>query len=856
MISKHFSKYFQKYYIIFAFATIIFILYGCNSTRKVPDGDYLLTKNKLSFTDGSIYKDELSGYISQKPNKKTLFLFPLGLWIYNLAPTKYDTIFAEYMTYPWDMRNDALRDSLFIKHNRPEYTEKSMLVPRILYNFGQPPTILDQRLTENSADNIQKRLIYRGYWDAKVEYKNHLDEKAKKANSEYIITKNTPTIIKDISLNIPDPTVRQLYERNFRKSFVKSGEILDQTKMEKEITRINELMRDEGYYAFNSSGQEIFFTADTLKSRKEVPITIDIHKDSINAPYKKTTIGNIKVYLVDDINEVDLAKKDSLLGINFYKTNDKYKTRTLWRPIILATGETYRQRNFDLTKRNIASTNNFRILKDEIGFRKGSDSILDVSYYLSPLPKYELKTAFDLNYSQILNFGVVPSVDITSRNLFGGAQNLNTTFSGTFGQVNSSKTDKRVLAYELSAQTNLSFPKLLLPFQYYKLIPKRYSPHSSINLGASVQKNIGLGRINFNAGLNYFATVNDVVSHKLTLFNTQLSITKDKDKYYDFFPKDGEIRNQIFQLYSTSLYNDFLAGNISSDELSLRILSDNNFRNSLSGNSQELMNTFAQTLINKDRQTQDVVISSIAYNFIYNELGRKNILNPFYFNAKIESAGNMLGFIGKNTTREGITSDNQQGLIFGIPYSQFIKFDVDIRKYFRFNEGKNTLAFRQFIGIGIPYGNSTGMPIVRSYINGGANDIRAWRIFGGLGPSDSQLDEKVRAYMSGNMKLTTNIEYRMPFNDTFEGAVFVDAGNVWNVGKNRNTDVFKFNKFYKQMGVGAGVGLRINIAFITVRVDAAYRLYDPNKPEGQRWGIQNIKPLRDGVLNFAFGYPF
>lgn len=853
MIRQHFFKYFQKYYLIFVFATFLLILYSCNITKKVPENEYLLTKNKLIFTDGTIYKDELAGYINQKPNKKVFAFFPIGLWFYNMTNPKYDTIFNEYMSYPYDMRNKKLRDSLFNKYGLPEYEGKSMFVQRLLHNFGEAPTILDQNQTEKSAENIQKRLIFRGYWNADVKHQ-HLLKDNKKAEVEYTITHNEPTYIKDYQYNIPDLEIRKIYEKNFSKSYVKAGEILDQTRMEKEISRLNEVMKDEGYYNFNASGQEIYFTADTLKSRKEVPIVIDIHKDSINEKYKKTTIGDVKVYLVDKLENVNRTQKDSLLGINFYKVDNQYKTRTLWRPIILETGQVYRQKYFDLTKRNIANTNNFRILKEEIDYRKGSDSILNVSYYLAPLPKYELRTALDINYSQILNFGVVPSVDITSRNLFGGAQNLTTTFSGTFGSIQSAKTDSRVLAYELSAQANLTFPKLLLPFRYYKLIPKRYSPSSNINLGASVQDNIGLGRINFNTGLNYIANVNDVISHRLTLFNTQLNITRDKDKYYDFFPKDRDVRDEVFRLYSEDLYQRFLAGEIASDDLSLSILLDEQFQESLPTEHMDLMNTFAQSLINKYRQTQDVIISSFLYNFLYNELGRKDLRNPFYFNAKVEVAGNLLGMLRQKSRNDGL--NNQQKLIFNIPYSQFVKFDFDIRKYFRFGEGKNTLALRQFIGIGLPYGNSTTMPVVRSYINGGSNDVRAWRIFGGLGPSDSQLDEKVRAYTMGNMKLTTNVEYRMPFNNMFEGAAFVDAGNIWNIGKGQSINKFKFDKFFKQMGVGAGLGLRMNIAFITFRLDAAYRLYDPNKPLGERWVIRNWKPINDAVLNFAFGYPF
>ncbi|WP_312818099.1 translocation and assembly module lipoprotein TamL [Kaistella carnis] len=855
MSRNHLSKYFQKYYLFFSSAITVMFLYACSTTKKVPDGDYLLTKNNYRYEDGKLYSDNIPDHVSQKPNKKQLFLFPLGLWLYNATNPKYDSILAEYMTYPSEVRDQKLRDSLFVKYEHPEYVGKSLFYERFMQNLGQPPVILDQGKTETSANSIRKYLVYRGYWDSDVKFSHDLDSANKKAQANYLITHKDPTYISDYYYNIPDANIKNIYEKNLRKSLIRGKDILDQAVLEKEVKRINELMKESGYYRFNSSNEEIYFTADTLQSRKNVPLTMDVRKDSANTPYKLTTIGNVKVHLLSKLSDSVDTVKDSLLRINFYKLDDQYKTLALWRPIILRPGEVYDQKNLDLTKRNISAMNNFSIIKYDEILRKSNDSILDVSYYLAPLPKYDLKIATDLNYSQILNFGVSPSVDLTSRNIFGGAENLTTSLSGIFGSVKSSKnTDKRSLAYEISAQVALNFPRLLLPFKTWKVVPKRYSPNSSINLGASVQDNIGLGRIGFNASLNYFANANDIVSHRLSVFNTQLSFTQNKDRYYDFFPRDQDVRDKIFQIYSPALWQDFQNGLITSDDFSSTIVADTGFQESLSGDQRSDLNTFLQSLINKDRQTQNILISSIIYNFVYNEIGKKDRPNPFYFNGKFEMAGNVFSIFNSSRKEDGIVTGPSR-TIFNIPYSQFVKFDFDVRKYFTFNNEKQTLALRQFIGIGIPYGNSSSMPFVRSYFNGGSNDIRAWRVFGGLGPADSQLDEKVRSYVMDNVKLTTNIEYRMPFTDMFEGAAFVDAGNIWSLKDSGFGDQFKFNKFISQMGVGTGVGLRINVAYITLRLDAAYKVYDPNKPVGDRWVISKWQPLKP-VLNFAFGYPF
>ncbi|MGE8512097.1 MAG: BamA/TamA family outer membrane protein, partial [Chryseobacterium culicis] len=772
------------------------------------------------------------------------------------------------MTYPGEMRNQKLRDSLFLKYNMKSSVGKSLLFDRLLHNWGTPPVILDQTRSEKSAESIKKRLTYRGFWDADVNFKHTLDSASKKASVNYSIKHNEPTRIKDYFYNIPDQGIKGYYNYNLNRSLVRSGQILDQTVLEREVTRITDLMREFGFYRFNASNDEVYFVADSLKSRKQVPLTLEIHKDSLDTPYKIATFGNIDVAIVDEPGDYPKnTKKDSLRRIRFHTMNDKYKLSSIWRAIIPDSKKVFDQTKLDVTKRNILAMNNFSIVKARDSLRQGgmtspNDSIVDVLYVLKPLPKYELKVGTDINYSQVLNLGISPSVDLTTRNVFRGAENLSTSLSGTFGSIRSTKDiSKRVAAYEISAQASLNFPRLLLPFNYYKFIPKRYTPTSSILLGASIQNNIGLGRLIFNTGLNYQASVNDQVYHKLTLFNTQVSLTKNKDAYYDYFVNDGRVKDEVFGNYfmfnpeTAQTGQDYRDGKLSVDEVSKKIIENDAYRGSLNQQGRDLLTAFTGTLVNKDRQTQDVLISSMIYNFVYSEIGKKEYPNAFYFNGKVELAGNILSIFNKKDNGGGIVT-GPQGTIFGLPYAQFVKFDIDTRKYFKFN-GNQTLVLRQFIGVGIPYGNSQDMPIIKSYFNGGSNDIRAWVAFGGLGPADSQVDERVRTYMTDNLKLTTNIEYRIPFNKTYEGALFTDIGNTWSL-RNYNDgygDEFKFGKFWKQVGIGSGFGLRLNIAYVTARIDLAYKIYDPNKPEGDRWRFKNIQPFKPTV-NIAFGYPF
>jgi len=858
MTSQHPKKYFQKYYLFSVLAMLLALLNAC-STRKIPDGSYLLTANKYEYQDGKLFADRVPDYVNQKPNKKALYLAPFGLWMYNLSNPKLDTILNEYTTFPSQMRTQRLRDSLSRKYNHPEFVGKNLFWDRFLHNIGQPPVILNESSTDQSANRIREFYVYKGYWDAQVEGINKLDFSAKKAKSIYKITHNDPTYISDYRYYIPEEPIRNIYEKNLSKSLIKEGNILDQEILEQEVKRINSLMQNSGYYQFNASNEEISFTADTLKSSKKVPLFLGFKRDEGKSPYVVSKFDDVRVFVTDepvDADEIDENDFEILRGISFYNPKHDYKNSALWNAIIVREGDRYNASEVDLTKRNLALMNNFT---SRVVITPVQDSLLKTNVFLTPLPKYEFRIATDVHYSEVLNFGFSPSLELTTRNIFGGAENLNSSFAGIIGTTNNAKNPGRIFnAYELSAQFSLSVPKLLLPFRYYKILPKRYSPTSSIVLGAAIQNNIGLGRISFNAGLDYSANINDIITHKIKLLNTQFNFTQNKDKYYELFPADNDYRNLMFEQYFQSyplIEQQYHSGQLSEDEISQMILADIPYQNSINAEHDPGFINFQQTQLNKDRQTQDVIVSSFVYNFIYNEIGKKQFVNPFYLSFTFESAGNFLSLFNNSfkTTEVGINK-NKVKSIFGVPYSQFVKFDVDARKYFTFSNG-SSLVFRQFIGVGIPYGNSTTMPYIRSYFNGGSSDIRAWVAFGGLGPADIQLDKNVRSYMLDNMKLTTNIEYRFPLSKMVEGALFTDAGNIWSLKDTGLGDQFRLDKFYKQLGIGSGFGFRFNIAYITLRLDLAYKIYDPNRPTGERWNFKRIK-LWEPTLNFAFGYPF
>lgn len=244
------------------------------------------------------------------------------------------------------------------------------------------------------------------------------------------------------------------------------------------------------------------------------------------------------------------------------------------------------------------------------------------------------------------------------------------------------------------------------------------------------------------------------------------------------------------------------------------------------------------------------------YQYTLNQAERASIKNPWFFRGKIELAGNILGLMDKafGFYKSESASGNEQGMVFNVPYSQFVKLDLDVRKYFNFGP-KTTWANRLFVGIIQPYGNSDFVPFVRSYTAGGANDIRAWAA-ATLGPADiPRFKGGDDVFAIEQLKLLFSTEYRFNMMGMFNGAFFVDAGNIWGTDKKNELTLFKFDEFYKQLGIGGGFGLRLDLTFLIARLDFAYKLHDPSYAEGDRWRFDNFNILKPRIA-FGINYPF
>ena len=247
---------------------------------------------------------------------------------------------------------------------------------------------------------------------------------------------------------------------------------------------------------------------------------------------------------------------------------------------------------------------------------------------------------------------------------------------------------------------------------------------------------------------------------------------------------------------------------------------------------------------------EDLFILRLGFALTYN-----NGIDAMRVN--VETAGNVLDALA--STMNFHTNNSNQHTLFGIAYAQYFKFDFDYTRLLRF-DSRNTLALHGDFGIAYPYGNSSILPFEKRYFSGGANSVRGWSVRE-LGPGsyrgqDGRIDF---INQTGDLKLDLNAEYRASLFWKFDGAVFIDAGNIWTLRNYQEQPggQFKFSEFYKQIAVAYGLGLRLNFSYFILRFDFGMKAINPAYTNNhEHYAIFHPDFSRDFTFHFAVGLPF
>lgn len=676
--------------------------------------------------------------------------------------------------------------------------ENPGFINRWLYKkFGEKPVYQSDVSAFDVEELLLNRLENRGFFYSKAG--SEFEESEQKASVTYNVTVPTPYRMETYQLDsLPAPIHKEIEQLVTTTPFTK-GMRFDLSSMKLERLRIDTKLKSKGYYNFDDSF--LIFEADTnrydnksfdlfLKLKKAVP-----KKSTV--PYR---IANVNIYpnyeTADSIHTTSIRYNEK----NFIQKEVFFKPKHLDPFVKLTEGELYNPETSRNTARRLSTIGAYKYVniqyKEIDSLATDSLGLLDANIYLSPLNKRAFMAELQVVTKSNSFTGPALALTYSNRNVFGGGEIYNTTLKiGYEAQVGGGK-NLGDSSLELGLKNEIIFPRVIFPIKINDDFFKYSIPKTKISVSLDYLDRKKLYTLLSGTALfGYAWDANRYVTHQINPISVSYT----------------DLRN------STPEFED--------------ILDENPF----------LRRSFEQQFI-----------SGLTYSFTYNELVDVQKTHQKYLNFTLDVAGNSISLFGKEQETGGPKT------FLGLEYAQYAKADVDLRYHFNFGK-EQTIAARVFAGYGLAYGNSDVVPFVKQYYAGGPYSVRAFRIRS-LGPGTYNVNEDTNNTSdnyfdkTGNIRLEANLEYRFPIVSFFKGAIFADAGNIWNSKENPVFDgKDKFSSsFISELGMGAGVGLRVDIQSFVIRFDLAAPFHDPSLPKGERFNFDVSKP----ILNFAIGYPF
>lgn len=840
----------------------ITLFISCNAVKKVPADELLLTDNEILVNDEKIKDSRIYNQLYQTPNTSLLGV-PFRLHFYNLAKPN------PVLAYQNWLNKKPNREQKLINIYSRKQVEK---LGDIYVNFnqwikrtGEAPVLIDEDLAKKSANRLKSWYFNNGWFNAETGYEiDSLDNK--KGEISYFVKTQKPYIVDSIRTRIPSAVIDSLYEVYEQESLIESGVQYKTLDYNAERDRLTRIFRNNGVYYFDQ--EYISFEADTINTNHQVNTTVIVNDRQVEqgdttarVPFQIHKISQVNVFTDYNFNNRYKPVTDSVQfnGYNIYSFDElEYKPRAITDAIFIKPGEIFRDMDRTRTYNRMSSLRVFKYPNIEY-IPDPSDSTntaLIANIFLTPQQKYSLGFDFDISQSNIQDFGIGFGGSLLIRNIFGGAENFEISGRGSIGSssdaAKGSSKDHFFNISEIGADVKLTSPRIFLPFNTEKVIPKYMAPFTSLSLGISTQNNIGLDKQNLNAILNYRWAPTPTISKRVDLLNLQYVRNLNTDNYFNVYRNSYNNLNEIVLSPEVETNPIFLnqEGLLSIPEGAEGFINDVVTNDPLTeGLSSQQIRAVNNISERKNRLTEDNLI--FASNFTYLINNKESLYDDDFsrFRFKIEAAGNFLYAVSSLTGAK----KNEQGNydVVGVNFSQYIKTEIDYIKHWDWGN-KNIFAIRAFGGVAIPYANANSIPFIRSFFAGGPNDNRAWQAYD-LGPGSSGGRNE---FNEANMKLAFNAEYRFNLVGALNGAVFTDVGNIWNVLDIVEEEAAIFNSLadLKDIAVGTGMGLRYDFNFFVLRFDVGFKTYDPSLPEGERW-FTNYN-FSNVVYNVGINYPF
>lgn len=862
------------YYIISAFLLAITLLSSCGQTKHVPDGEYLLKKNKINI-EGDDLGATTATVIKQEPNHKTLG-FKTKLWFYNhidstkvaekRAKKNLKIVKKNKKRRARERKINQRRIERSIANGNDYYKEKDIelkdtLDPKLFfrewlkYEIGEAPVILDTNKTRRSVEQLNIYLNKKGYFYGKVTSSTKYKAKRQKAVVTYNIVTGKPYIVDSIYLTSTNNVVRQTGKNylNDDETGLKPPFQFDTYYLDEQRSKMAEYMRNDAIYGFRRDN--VVYEIDTIQDSTGLPYRATLKvivkdryvvdpNDSENQILKpfKTTLVNKVYFHLSDTSYYDgnfKAKVESMgleLTSNFFLNNldttvfsggnDDDKDTILRRATFFYNQEMFIDPEIIEFQNYLEETNYYKGYYLERSYRR----LLQLELFQTVKPvirEVDGTNKIDIHYYLIpvkrQSFGIEPratnsngflgvssTINYTNKNLFRGGEKLVVSFSGGF------ESQPAVFDETINGEKIKTADRSFNTLEYGPSIKLEFPGLFPIPLRKLPKR-------------NYPKTV---VS---TAYN---------------FQRRTDFRRETFQL---NLNWRFTTGQKSSQVVTLglpfmsviKIVNLNKtpeFEQRLQNlNDLFLLNTYSDQFIWEDLL--------LKYEFSNKNYRTGKWL--FYYNANFDLAGLLMQALTRNKpeTPEGFKE------IFGLKYSEFVRLDNEL-KWYQTLTPKSSLNYRIQAGGGIPLNNAFSLPFDYAFFAGGSNDNRGFRARG-LGPGTYKyyLDTNRTATQVGDIRFGATIEYRFSMGGIFNGAFFTDVGNVWTMNEDPNRPGAKFtSNWYRELAFAGGAGIRVDLDFFIIRVDIGLPLRNPALPEGSRWIFQDDDAyIQEGID--AFGDP-
>ena len=785
---------------------LIFVLslftVSCSLQKSLLDEDLILEKTNIKINGNLIKKDSLSDLITFKENSKLLGI-PFNAMISSSAKKNPDSIFDEWVN---EQKKQKKLNNIFSPKQVLQLKKYFKNFNDWKINNGEKISLIDSSEINRSLGNLNLYFQNIGYLDNSISFKV-TKKPTKKAFVDFNIETGSRYYIGEINSKIESKIIDSIYKANKSKSFIKENDFFETKNFDLERNRLYTLFRNNGIYGFQINSISFSVKVDPAGNNYSLPVEIII--DGNNHEIFK--VNDIILKQVD--NEVNFRFKD-----DFILSKIKFEEGSIF--------------NDSLRKATLKELNSLDLFTfpsvqyDEINGNK-----LNANIILNNKKRFALGFGFDIKQSDIEDIGIAFENRFKSRNFFKNGENFNLSASGSVGK-SGDKTISQV-NYDLT----IDFPRFLIFENSSKSLENK---RTFLSLGSSNQNNIGLDRNSFKFNYNY-AWSNSKNYYNFSPVEIELINNKNIENYFNIYSNSYEELNLISKKY-TSDPKYFINNELSIPNGINLFINDILNENLVVANDDYSLVSYIEG--RRKRLIANNLIIGSSFQISNNYDNRYDKRNFKQWKLKLKSSGNLASLVSKK---------NNQGkkLISDLEFSQFIKMEYSFIRHWDISDN-SIFALRYFGGIAVPFGNSDNIPFSESFFGGGSNDNRAWEVYK-LGPGSSGAKNE---FNEANFKLALNLEYRFKMFGNFNGALFSDIGNIWNIFDDTNESSRSFDGFkdLDELAIGSGFGLRYDSGLFIFRLDMGLKTYNPYLSKNRRW-FKDFS-LKKAVFNIGLNYPF